>query len=97
MTKGRRQWIWLAIGAVIIALIFYNLSGSPEWRNFRWDRFWASIVDARLGLPTVKVSSAAAPALLLECPRFGRWVRGRLATVRCACQGELEWNKIWNC
>ncbi len=50
MKKGRRQWIWLAIGAVIIALIFYNLSGSPEWRNFRWERFWASIVDARLGL-----------------------------------------------
>ncbi len=50
MKKGRRQWIWLAIGAVIIALIFYNLGRSPEWRNFSWERFWASIVDARMGL-----------------------------------------------
>ncbi len=50
MKKGRRQWIWLALGAVIIALIFYNLRRSPEWRNFRWERFWASIVDARMGL-----------------------------------------------
>ena len=32
--------IWLAVGAVIIVLIFYNLSRSPEWRNFRWDRLW---------------------------------------------------------
>jgi hypothetical protein len=29
-------------------LIFFNLSRSPEWRNFRWDRLWGSIVGARL-------------------------------------------------
>jgi len=41
--------VWLAAGAVIIVLIFYNLSRSPEWRNFRWDRLWASIVGASPG------------------------------------------------
>ena len=40
--------MWLAAGAVVIVLIFYNLSRSPEWRNFRWDRLWRSIVGARL-------------------------------------------------
>ena len=36
-------------GAVVIALIFYNLSRSPEWRNFRWDHLWDSIVGASPG------------------------------------------------
>ncbi len=40
--------MWLAAGAVVIVLIFYNLGRSPEWRNFRWDRLWRSIVGARL-------------------------------------------------
>lgn len=40
--------MWLAVGAVVIVLIFYNLSRSPEWRNFRWDHLWRSIVGARL-------------------------------------------------
>jgi glycosyltransferase 2 family protein len=48
MKKNWRRWIWLGIGAIIIALIFYNLSRSPEWRNFHWDRLWASITGARL-------------------------------------------------
>ena len=49
MKKAWRRWLWLGVGAVIIALIFYNLSENPEWRNFRWDRLWRSIVDARAG------------------------------------------------
>jgi len=48
MKKNWRRWIWLGAGAIVIALIFYNLSRSPEWRNFRWDRLWASITGARL-------------------------------------------------
>jgi uncharacterized protein (TIRG00374 family) len=50
MKKRWRQWIWLAVGAVIIVLIFYNLRRSPEWRDFRWQRLWATILEARLGL-----------------------------------------------
>jgi hypothetical protein len=48
MKKAWGRWVWLAIGAVVIALIFYNLSRSPEWRNFRWDLLWRSLVGVRL-------------------------------------------------
>jgi len=47
MKKAWGRWVWLAIGAVVIVLIFYNLRRSPEWRNFRWDRLWGSIMGAR--------------------------------------------------
>jgi uncharacterized protein (TIRG00374 family) len=50
MRKGYGRWLWLGIGAIIIALIFYNLSRSPEWANFRWTRLWALITGARPGL-----------------------------------------------
>jgi hypothetical protein len=50
MRKEHRRWWWLGIGAIIIALIFYNLSRSPEWGNFRWTRLWALITGARPGL-----------------------------------------------
>jgi hypothetical protein len=49
MKKAWGRWVWLAAGAVVIALIFYNLSRSPEWSNFRWDRLWGSIVGASPG------------------------------------------------
>jgi len=41
MRKEHRRWWWLGIGAIIIALIFYHLSRSPEWGNFRWAHLWA--------------------------------------------------------
>jgi hypothetical protein len=50
MRKEHRRWWWLGIGAILIALIFYNLSRSPEWANFRWGRLWASITGASPGL-----------------------------------------------
>jgi uncharacterized protein (TIRG00374 family) len=49
MKKAWGRWVWLAVGAVIIVLIFYNLGRSPEWRDFRWDRLWDSIVGASPG------------------------------------------------
>src|SRR5208337_2979235 len=49
MKKAWGRWVWLAVGAIIIVLIFYNLRRSPEWRNFRWDRLWGSIVGASPG------------------------------------------------
>ncbi len=49
MKKAWGRWVWLVAGAVVIALIFYNLSRSPEWSNFRWDRLWGSIVGASPG------------------------------------------------
>jgi uncharacterized membrane protein YbhN (UPF0104 family) len=50
MEARARRWLWLGVGAVIVGMIIYNLSRSPEWRDFRWDRFWFSIVQARLEL-----------------------------------------------
>src|SRR6266571_5052187 len=47
MAKNHRRWLWLGLGIVVIGLVFYNLSRSPEWRDFRWDNLWSSIVDAR--------------------------------------------------
>lgn len=69
MKKGRRQWIWLAVGAVIIALIFYNLRKSPEWRKFSWDQFWASLVDARTG-PLVWALAAVFSTYLVRAYRW---------------------------
>jgi glycosyltransferase 2 family protein len=48
MKKAWGRWVWLAVGAAVIVLIFYNLSRNPEWRDFRWHRLWGSIVGARL-------------------------------------------------
>ncbi|HEX5411096.1 MAG TPA: lysylphosphatidylglycerol synthase transmembrane domain-containing protein [Terriglobia bacterium] len=47
MKKNRRHWIWLGLSTLILALIFYNLRHSPEWRHFDWRRLWASLVSAR--------------------------------------------------
>jgi hypothetical protein len=49
MRKEHRRWWWVGIGAIIIALIFYNLSRSPEWANFQWTRLWALTTGARPG------------------------------------------------
>lgn len=50
MRKKHRRWWWLGIGASILVFIFYNLSRSPEWSNFRWRRLWALITGANPGL-----------------------------------------------
>jgi uncharacterized protein (TIRG00374 family) len=55
MKKSWGRWIWLAAGVGIIALVFYNLRGNPEWRNFRWDSLWHSIVGASPGYLLVAV------------------------------------------
>jgi len=50
MKKNLRRWLWLVFVAIVIGLIFYNLSGSPEWRNFSWRHLWATLSGARPGL-----------------------------------------------
>lgn len=49
MKKGLRHWLWLGVSAVVVGLIAYNLSRGGEWKNFRWDRLWASLVHAHRG------------------------------------------------
>jgi hypothetical protein len=50
MKKGRRRWLWVGIGAALIVFIFYNLSRSAEWSNFRWAGVWAILKGARWDL-----------------------------------------------
>ena len=48
--KNLRNWIWLGVSTAILALIIYNLRRNPEWRQFNWNRLWASLTSARPGL-----------------------------------------------
>ena len=50
MGKAWRRWLWLAVGAVVIGLIFYNLRRSPDWQKFSWQGLWTTITRARLDL-----------------------------------------------
>ena len=79
MKRAWGRWVWLAAGAVVIVLIFYNLSRSPEWRNFRWDHLWHSIVGARLDYLLLSV-------LLVYCSFVVRAIRWRffMAPIKAA-------------
>lgn len=35
--------------AIVLGLIFYSLRRQAEWREFRWDRLWAPLIDAHSG------------------------------------------------
>lgn len=69
MKKALRRWLWLGVGAVVLALIIFNLSRSPEWRNFRWDRLWASLTQASPGWLLVSLGVVYATYLV----RAIRW------------------------
>jgi len=47
MLKDHRRWLWFLIGAILIALIIYHLSRSPDWASFRWSRLWALLTGAK--------------------------------------------------
>jgi hypothetical protein len=69
MKKEHRRWWWVGVGAVIIALIFYNLSRSPEWANFRWSRLWAVVAGARPSFLLLTLVAVFATYLV----RAARW------------------------
>ena len=56
MKRGLRRWLWLGVSIVVVGLIFYNLSRSPEWRSFQWDQFWATLTQARPGFLVAAVA-----------------------------------------
>src|SRR2546422_11327100 len=47
MKKSARRWLGLGATAVVLGLIIYNLTRSPDWRDFDWNRLWLSLVHAR--------------------------------------------------
>lgn len=61
----------MAASAVVLGLIIYNLSHSKEWRNFRWDLFWSSLVHANpaflLGALLATLSSYLLRAYRWKC------------------------------
>lgn len=47
MRKEHRRWLWLSLGAIVIAFIIFKLSRSPDWTNFRWAGLWALLTGAK--------------------------------------------------
>src|SRR3989442_15973755 len=47
MKKSTRRWLGLGATAVVLGLIIYNLTRSPDCRDFDWNRLWLTLVHAR--------------------------------------------------
>lgn len=47
MKRSQRRWLWLGLTALVLGLVFLNLSRSAEWRDFRWHAVWWSLLSAR--------------------------------------------------
>ncbi len=54
---------------IVIGLVVYNLSRSEEWRSFSGERFWATVLAARLGM----LLAALAATLSSYWVRAYRW------------------------
>ncbi len=70
MQRKLRRWLWLAVTAIVLSLIIYNLSRSPEWRAFSWQRLWSSVVNARPGF-LLAALAATLSSYLLRAYRWG--------------------------
>jgi len=60
MTKSAQRWLGLAATALVLALIVYNLTRSPEWRTFNAKQLWLSIARARPALLVLAVAASYA-------------------------------------
>jgi uncharacterized protein (TIRG00374 family) len=69
MQKSLRRWLWLGGSVVVLGLVVYYLSTSPEWRAFRWDRLWSSMIHARPGFLLAALAATLSSYLL----RAYRW------------------------
>lgn len=69
MRRGLRRWVGLGVTAIVLALIVYLLTRSPEWREFRWEHFWVTLRQARPGLLVL----AGVASLLTFLIRAYRW------------------------
>jgi glycosyltransferase 2 family protein len=49
MKKNTHRWLGLGLGIALLGLIIFNVRGSPEWRQFDWERTWTLLIHARAG------------------------------------------------
>jgi uncharacterized membrane protein YbhN (UPF0104 family) len=47
MTKSAQRWLGLGATALVLGLIVYHLTRSPEWRTFNARQLWLSMAGAR--------------------------------------------------
>src|SRR5690349_1360215 len=69
MKKSTRRWLGLGATAVVLGLIIYNLTRSPDWRDFDWSRLWLSLVHTRREY----LLGAAAASMFSYLVRAYRW------------------------
>ena len=50
MTKSAQRWLGWGATALVLGLIVYHLTRSPEWRTFSGKELWLSMAHARPGL-----------------------------------------------
>ena len=50
MTKSTQRWLGWGATGLVLGLIIYNLTRSPEWRTFNSRQLWLSMAHARLAL-----------------------------------------------
>jgi len=50
MTRSAQRWLGSAATTLVLGLIIYNLTRSPEWRTFSARQLWLSMAHARPGL-----------------------------------------------
>lgn len=48
MKKSFGRGLGIALTVIVLVLIVFNFSRGQEWRSFRWDRLWATIVQANV-------------------------------------------------
>ncbi len=69
MNKSLRRWLWLGASVIVLGLIVRHFGRNPEWRSFRWERSWSSLVRARPGY----MLAAAAAVYSSYVLRAYRW------------------------
>ena len=69
MKKSTKRWLGLGTTAVVLVLVFYHLTRSAEWRDFRWRSVWSLLIHARRGLVLAAVGASYASYLM----RAYRW------------------------
>jgi len=69
MKKSFRRAIGVGLAAIALGLIVLNFSRGAEWRNFRWDRLWGTLVEANVGYLAAAVALVFTSLLI----RAFRW------------------------